>query len=145
MKTRLHQPVFRARVLHAYDGACTVCHLKHSELLDAAHIVPDADERGIAHVTNGLAMCKLHHAAYDRSLMAITPDYEIRIDAQLLDEVDGPMLRHGLQDMHRRKICLPRNRNDRPSPELLAAQFAKFARRSDTVDGAPISAIVSRP
>lgn len=128
VKARLHQPVFRARVLHAYDGACTVCDLKHSELLDAAHIVPDADEHGIAHVTNGLAMCKLHHAAYDRSLMSITPDYEIRIDAQLLDEVDGPMLRHGLQDMHGRMIRLPRNRNARPSRDLLAEQFGKFAR-----------------
>lgn len=136
VKTRLHQPMFRARVLHAYDGACTVCDLKHSELLDAAHIVPDADERGIAHVTNGLAMCKLHHAAYDRSLMAITPDYEIRIDAQLLDEVDGPMLRHGLQDMHGHEIRLPSNRNARPSPELLAAQFDKFARRTGPAGGA---------
>lgn len=135
VKTRLHQPVFRARVLHAYDGACTVCNLKHSELLDAAHIVPDADERGIADVTNGLAMCKLHHAAYDRSLMAVTPEYEIRINAQLLDEVDGPMLRHGLQEMHGRTIRLPSNRNARPSPDLLAAQFANFARRSASVDG----------
>lgn len=129
VKTRLHQPVFRARVLHAYAGACTVCDLRHSELLDAAHIVPDAQERGVAHVTNGLAMCKLHHAAYDRALMAITPDYEIRIDVQLLDEIDGPMLRHGLQDMHGRPIRLPQNRNARPSRDLLAEQFDRFARR----------------
>lgn len=129
VKTRLHQPIFRAQVLHAYAGACTVCDLKHSELLDAAHIVPDADALGIAHVSNGLAMCKLHHAAYDRSLMAITPDFEIRIDAELLDEVDGPMLRHGLQDMHGRQIRVPQNRNARPSRDLLAHQFEKFARR----------------
>lgn len=129
VKSRLHQPIFRSRVLHAYAGACTVCDLKHRELLDAAHIIPDADEHGIAHVKNGLAMCKLHHAAYDRSLMAITPDYEVRIDSELLEEIDGPMLRHGLQDMHGRPIRLPQNRNARPARDLLAERFDGFMNR----------------
>lgn len=129
VRTRLHQPIFRARVLHAYSGACTVCDLRHNELLDAAHIVPDAHENGVAHVTNGLAMCKIHHAAYDRSLMGITPDFEVRIDQELLDEIDGPMLRHGLQDMHGRSIRLPANRNARPDRDRLAAKFEKFAQR----------------
>jgi len=129
VRTRLHQPVFRARVLHAYSGTCTVCDLRHTELLDAAHIIPDADELGVAHVTNGLAMCKIHHAAYDRSLMGITPDYEVRIDRDLLDEVDGPMLRHGLQDMHGRKIRLPASRAARPDRDKLAARFELFAAR----------------
>ncbi|WP_298941709.1 HNH endonuclease [uncultured Microbacterium sp.] len=127
--TRLHQPIFRARVLHAYSGACTVCDLRHSELLDAAHIVPDAEENGVAHVTNGLAMCKIHHAAYDRSLMGITPDFEVRIDQQLLDEIDGPMLRHGLQDMHGRSIRLPSSRAARPDRDRLAQKFELFARQ----------------
>lgn len=129
VQTRLHQPIFRARVLHAYDGSCTVCALRHAELLDAAHIVPDASEHGVAHVTNGLAMCKIHHAAYDRNLMGITPDFEVRINSALLHEVDGPMLRHGLQDMHGRQIHLPERRNERPSQDRLAERFAEFAVR----------------
>ncbi len=128
VRSRLHQPLFRAKVLHAYASACTVCHLRHAELLDAAHIVADSDELGIAHVTNGLALCKLHHAAYDRSLMGITPDYRVRINAALLDEIDGPMLRHGLQDMHNQKITLPRNPKAKPSAERLAARFEEFLR-----------------
>jgi putative restriction endonuclease len=129
VRNRLHQPIFRARVLHAYSGACTVCDLRHSELLDAAHIIPDTDEHGVAHVTNGLAMCKIHHAAYDRSLMGITPDFEVRIDQQLLDEIDGPMLRHGLQDMHGRPIRLPFSRAARPDRDRLAQKFELFAQR----------------
>lgn len=129
VKVRLHQPVFRARVLHAYQGACTVCDLRHSELLDAAHIAPDASQKGVAHVTNGLAMCKIHHAAYDRALMGITPDFEVRVNAQLLDEVDGPMLQHGLQEMHGRPIRLPKNRSMRPARDLLANQFELFQKR----------------
>ncbi len=126
VRTRLHQPLFRAKVLHAYASACSVCNLRHPELLDAAHIVPDAEAHGVAHVTNGLALCKLHHAAYDRSLMGITPDYEVRIDNELLEELDGPMLRHGLQDMHGREIQVPSNRNARPSKERLAERFELF-------------------
>jgi putative restriction endonuclease len=96
VRTRLHQPVFRARVL----DACTVCDLKHAELLDAAHIIADSELAGVPQVRNALAMWKIHQAAYDRSLMGVTADFEVRIDRDLLDEVDGPMLRHGLQDMH---------------------------------------------
>lgn len=129
VRVRLHQPLFRARVLNAYASACTVCDLKHAELLDAAHILGDRHESGVPHVTNGLAMCKIHHAAYDRSLLGITADYEVRIDRELLDEVDGPMLRHGLQDMHGRYIRLPSNRNARPNRDRLAEKFAEFASR----------------
>jgi putative restriction endonuclease len=35
---RLHQPVFRERVLLAYSLQCALCRLRHPELLDAAHI-----------------------------------------------------------------------------------------------------------
>jgi len=29
---RLHQPVFRTRVLRAYDDTCAMCRLRHAEL-----------------------------------------------------------------------------------------------------------------
>lgn len=127
VKTRLHQPMFRARVLRAYDTSCAICNLKHAELLDAAHIIADSQTGGVAEVTNGLALCKIHHASYDQNLLGITPDYEVRIDRDLLEEVDGPMLRHGLQDMHGRPLTLPRRISDRPSRERLAEKYALFA------------------
>ena len=127
VKERLHQPMFRARVLRAYRSTCAVCSLKHAELLDAAHIIGDGDIGGLAHISNGLALCKIHHAAYDRNLLGISPDFEVRIDSRLLDEVDGPMLRHGLQDMHGRPLVLPRRRADWPSKEGLEQRFQAFA------------------
>lgn len=127
VKTRLHQPMFRARVMRAYATACTICELKHAELLDAAHIIPDGDVGGVAEVTNGLALCKIHHASYDQNLLGITPDYEVRLDQDLLDEVDGPMLRHGLQDMHGRSLILPKRKAEWPSKDRLAEKFASFA------------------
>lgn len=127
VKTRLHQPVFRARVLRAYATACAICNLRHAELLDAAHILSDASLGGVAEVTNGLALCKIHHASYDRNLLGISPDFEVRIDQALLDEVDGPMLRHGLQDMHGRPLTLPVRKAEWPSRERLAEKFEQFA------------------
>ena len=41
-KRRLHQPVFSAQVMLAYETRCAVCSLGHRELLDAAHIIPDS-------------------------------------------------------------------------------------------------------
>lgn len=35
VRTRLHQPLFRAKVLNAYEATCAVCNLRHAELLDA--------------------------------------------------------------------------------------------------------------
>ena len=127
VRARLHQPAFRAKVMHAYAESCAVCSLKHVSLLDAAHIIPDGERDGFARVTNGLALCKIHHAAYDRDLLGITPDFIVRIDHALLDEVDGPMLRHGLQDMHGRALMLPRRAADRPSREALATRYEQFA------------------
>jgi len=72
-KRRLHQPIFRATVMRAYATRCAVCSLGHSQLLDAAHIVPDSDERGVASVRNGLAMCKIHHAAFDAQFLVSDP------------------------------------------------------------------------
>ena len=124
-RLRLHQPVFRARVLAAYDLACTVCRLKHVDLLDAAHILGDADG-GQPVVTNGLAMCKIHHAAYDRGILGVRPDYVIEIRPDVLLEVDGPMLRHGLQDTHGWTLGLPARKMDRPSQAALGARYAAF-------------------
>jgi putative restriction endonuclease len=45
VKARLHQASFRDAVLAAYGGRCAISHLPEPRLLDAAHIVVDADEQ----------------------------------------------------------------------------------------------------
>lgn len=126
MKQRLHQPEFRGRIMLAYEQRCTVCTLKHGKLLDAAHIIGDDKPHGVASVDNGLSLCKIHHAAYDANLLGISPDYVVRINSELMDEVDGPMLQHGLKEMDGRGLTLPRRRSDRPSKDRLAERFDEF-------------------
>jgi putative restriction endonuclease len=72
----------------------------------------------------------LHHAAFDRFFLSVRPDFMIEIRPDVLRETDGPMLRHGLQGMHRQKIVLPTQAALRPSRELLERRHALFLERT---------------
>lgn len=126
VKIRLHQKSFRERVIAAYQSQCAFCSLKHTELLDAAHIIPDEEENSKPTVDNGLALCKIHHAAFDRYILGVTPDYEIKVRDDILKEIDGPMLQHGLQELHNHKLILPRSRNLRPNRDYLDWRYERF-------------------
>lgn len=125
-KIRIHQRRFRRMVVAAYEESCAVCRLHHSELLDAAHILEDRDERGKPEVPNGLALCGVHHGAFDTNIMGIAPDRRIHIRRDILEEVDGPMLKHGLQEMHGSLIRVPSRRELHPKSEYLDERFARF-------------------
>ena len=125
-RRRLHQRAFRERVIAAYQHQCALCRLRHDELLDAAHIIPDTEPEGEPIVSNGLSLCRLHHAAFDRFFVAVRPDYVIEIRPDLLTESDGPTLRHAIQALHGQRIILPRRSEHRPSMELLASRYERF-------------------
>jgi putative restriction endonuclease len=113
--------------MRAYEERCAVCALHHRELLDAAHIIPDKEERGIPVVSNGLALCKIHHAAYDQRILGIRPDYVVEIHHRLLEEIDGPMLRHGLQQHHGKPLMMtPARRSECPDAGRLAIRYESF-------------------
>ncbi|WP_223944873.1 HNH endonuclease [Arthrobacter sp. StoSoilB20] len=126
-RTRLHQRLFRSSVIKAYDTRCAVCNLKHRQLLDAAHIIPDSDEKGTPDVSNGMAMCKIHHAAFDAGILGIRPDLIVEIRSDILAEVDGPMLKYGLQERHEQKLMsVPLRKRERPSPQALELAYIRF-------------------
>lgn len=126
VKQRLHQRGFREIVLRAYREQCACCRLRHEQLLDAAHIIPDSDPEGEPEVKNGIALCKLHHAAFDSQFLAITPDYTIEIRKDILDEEDGPMLLHGLKGLHSARIVLPNSPDRQPDRRLLERRYELF-------------------
>lgn len=125
-KKRLHQRGFRERVMQAYRSQCAMCRLKHDELLDAAHIIGDTEVRGEPVVPNGISLCKIHHAAFDQHFLGVSPDYQILVRRDILVETDGPMLRHGLQELHGTALVLPRRSEQRPDQDRLALRFERF-------------------
>jgi putative restriction endonuclease len=126
---RVHQEEFRARVLRAYRECCAVCRLRHVELLEAAHILSDRHPHGDPVVPNGISLCKIHHAAFDRNILGIRPDLVVEIRNDILEEEDGPMLRHGLQDLHGKDlVVIPRSREQKPDPARLEERYQMFRR-----------------
>jgi putative restriction endonuclease len=76
---KLRDAKFRKSVLTAYSYRCAFCGVALN-LTDAAHIIPVSDERSVDKTYNGLALCALHHRAYDQSLATVWEDYEIRVN-----------------------------------------------------------------
>lgn len=132
-RQRLHQREFRERVVLAYQNHCAVCRLRRQELLEAAHIMADADPMGLPSVKNGLALCRLHHAAFDSNLIGIRPDYVVDVRKDVLDETDGPMLLHGLQGFHGKSLWVPPREASRPNPALLEKRYELFKVSSEQI------------
>ncbi len=128
VKIRLHQRAFREKVLDAYKSQCSFCKLKHRELLDAAHIIPDSLPEGKSTIENGISLCKLHHSAYDAFIIGVTPDYIIRVREDVLEEEDGPVLQHGLKGLHGSKLILPSSKSKYPSKDALDWRYSQFTR-----------------
>ena len=125
VRVRLHQRAFRERVLLAYRGQCSLCRLRHLELLDAAHIKEDSDG-GEPVVPNGLAMCAIHHRAFDAQVLGVRPDFVVEIRSDVLEERDGPTLMHALQGVHGKSLSLPQRRAARPDRLLLEERYERF-------------------
>jgi putative restriction endonuclease len=122
--------LFRTAVIRAYEKRCAVCRLPFTELLDAAHIRADSND-GAARVSNGLALCKIHHGAFDTNIIGISPDYVVRVRNSVLQTFDGPTLQHSIKEMDGERLRqMPRSRAERPDRDLLAERFELFGRAS---------------
>ena len=53
------------------------------------------------------------HAAFDQYILGIRPDYLVKLRADIRDETDGPMLKHGLQGLHNTRIVIPKSKVQR--------------------------------
>jgi putative restriction endonuclease len=63
-------------------------HLREPRLLDAAHILMDADEQvGQPVISNGLPLTKIHDAAFDAHLIGGDPDFRVHTSDRLLDVI----------------------------------------------------------
>jgi hypothetical protein len=53
--------------------------------MEAAHILPDGHPLGEPVISNGLALYKLHHAAFDAYIIGVTPDVEVTVRLDVLE------------------------------------------------------------
>jgi putative restriction endonuclease len=109
---------FRPAVLQAYAYRCTVCRCA-LKLVDAAHIVPVSFPESTDDVTNGLALCRLHHGAYDSGLLGIRSDYSIVTNDDAERRLKSLRLHGGLLEFKKRlpeQITPPASIEARPLP-----------------------------
>ena len=109
---------FKKRVLEAYGFTCAFCGLQ-LKLIDAAHILP-VENDGTDETWNGIALCALHHRAYDRNLITFDERYQILRNRRALDNLSS--ISHGGERQQfeanlRAMIILPPSRDDRPHVE----------------------------
>ena len=111
VRRALRDSSFQDRVLTAYGHHCAVCSLQ-LDLVEAAHIVPVSITDSTDETSNGLALCVLHHRAYDRALIAVDQEYNVLLNAReagRLREIghDGGL--ETFRENLRRSHCSPSN------------------------------------
>jgi len=117
---------FRPAVLHAYSYRCAVCDTD-LKLVDAAHIVPVTDPRSTDEITNGLALCRLHHGAYDNALLGVQSDYTIVVNPEAKKRLAELRLDSAITEFTSRlppRIRVPASIEVRPSADNLRLGLA---------------------
>ena len=116
-------PAFRREVLREYERRCAICEFDvrlGDELIgvEAAHIKWHA-AGGPDEVSNGLALCWLHHKAFDRGALGLAAAGN-GLKVLVSSEIHGlsqPL--HWFLDFHDKPLRPPRNRRLDPKPEFI--------------------------
>ncbi len=116
-------PAFRRTILTIYDHQCAACGLRirlpagaDVSFIDAAHLLP-WDRYHNDHPTNGLALCKNHHWAMDRQIIAPAPDHRWQVSSVVdARRSNGEM---HLSELAGRTLLLPKDPAFHPDKEGL--------------------------
>jgi len=113
---------FRKKVISIYDYQCIACGLRiklpqnNLTFVDAAHIIPFSESHN-DHPSNGISLCKNHHWAMDKGLIAPTPDMTWKTSEILIaHRSDGEA---ELIDLNGRELILPEDETYYPSKASL--------------------------
>lgn len=107
VKVRVNQGFFRATVLSSYNLKCCITGIDLPELLVASHIMPWAkNEHARLHRTNGLCLNVMHDKAFDRGLITLTYNYEIKLSSKPKNKrsID---INKWFSEYENKIICLP--------------------------------------
>ena len=122
-KKALREIDFRDRVLTAYGQRCAMCGIQ-LRLLDGAHILPVAHPDSTDGTNNGVALCTLHHRAFDRSLVTFDPAFRIHFNEEVLEELRSIDQAGGYKKFKkalRPILSLPPDKKDRPAAHFIEA------------------------
>lgn len=101
--------LFVEEVLDSYERQCAICNqsIRLGDALigiDACHVKP-IQHFGDDYVTNGIALCKIHHWALDRGAISISENRDLLISPKL----NGSRINEYFHEFAQKPIFLPRN------------------------------------
>lgn len=113
--------------MRLYDYTCAACRLciitpDFKSVVDAAYIIRFAESHDDV-INNGLALCKLHHWAFDKHLIAINDSYKLIVSSGFEERGHSELL---LRNLSGKKILLPSQRPVYPSLINLRQRRAAF-------------------
>lgn len=115
-KHRLGQGAFRIAVTDAYQRRCAITGEKTLPVLEAAHIIPYA-ENGPHSVNNGILLKSDFHTLFDDGYITLTKDYIIEVSHRLHDDYGNG---RDYYKYHGQKILiLPDQITQQPDPQFI--------------------------
>lgn len=122
-KKALRANDFARRVLGAYGHRCAMCDVQ-LKLIEGAHILPVGHEDSKDTTNNGVALCALHHRAYDRGLVTFDTKFMTHQNAKLIKKLKAEDRAGGLKEFVaaiKPMINLPPDKKDRPAAKYVTA------------------------
>ncbi len=118
-RQRINQDFFRQTILAAYKEQCCITGINIPQVLIASHIKPWAKcaPKEKLNPRNGLCLNALHDRAFDRGLITITGDFQIKVSGEIT-QIKSAAAQKWLGDFDGQKIHLPEK--FMPSADFLA-------------------------
>lgn len=121
VSSRGRDAAFRHLILETYDYQCVACGIRlrlpnDVTIVDAAHLIPFSVSQN-DHPTNGFALCKNHHWAFDRHL--ITPSFDGMWKVSKRLEARRSIGESDLVRLEGERLLPPRDEAYAPSPEAV--------------------------
>jgi putative restriction endonuclease len=119
-RSKVRSSVFSRKVKKRYEYTCAACGTKRlsprgEPEVEAAHIYPKP-EGGADDLRNGLALCRLHHWAFDCGWLSASDDYEV-----LLNDWSEHEPPEGVSEIQGRELVLPTDSEFAPHRVFLSA------------------------
>ena len=125
-KQRRGQDYFREIVLNNYGNRCALTGLPIRELLIASHILPwSGHEAERLNVRNGIALNRLHDAAFDQGLIAFDDDLRLMLSSHLKSRLSHESVKSSFEAFEGKSLDLPAD-GISPDAEFLAAHRQRF-------------------
>ena len=119
-KQRRGQDYFREIVLNNYGNRCAITGLPIRELLIASHILPWSSNEGQRlDVRNGIALNRLHDAAFDQGLISFDDDLRLILSTKIRGCLPHSAIQTQFEAFESCQISLPDD-GQAPSDENLA-------------------------